>query len=37
MWLTTSPELYELLVQRRRWPLQRFADFVARTIRTITR
>ena len=37
LWLTTSPELYELLVQRRRWPLRRFADFVTRTIRTVTR
>jgi AcrR family transcriptional regulator len=37
LWLSTSPELYELLVQRRRWPLPRFADFVTRTIRTITR
>ena len=37
LWLTSSPELYELLVQRRRWPLPRFANFVAQTIRTITR
>jgi len=36
LWLTTSPELYELLVQRRGWSLPRFANFVARTIGTLT-
>ena len=37
LWLTSSPELYELLVRRRRWPLPRFANFVTQTIGTITR
>ena len=29
MWTYTSPELYELLVQKRSWPPQRFGAFVA--------
>jgi len=32
LWLCTSPELYELLVQRRGWPAARFGAFVADTI-----
>jgi AcrR family transcriptional regulator len=30
MWAFSSPELYELLVLRRGWPLERYGDFVAR-------
>ncbi len=29
MWTYSSPELYELLVERRRWSLDRFAGFIA--------
>lgn len=29
MWTYTSPELYELLVLRQRWPLQRFGAFIS--------
>jgi AcrR family transcriptional regulator len=30
LWTYSSPELYELLVVRRGWPLDRYADFAAR-------
>jgi hypothetical protein len=29
LWTFSSPELYELLVLRRRWPLDRYGRFVA--------
>jgi hypothetical protein len=29
LWTYSSPQLYELLVVIRRWPLQRFATFIA--------
>lgn len=29
LWTYSSPELYELLVLRRRWPLERYGQFVA--------
>ncbi len=29
MWSYSSPELYELLVLRRRWPLERYSRFIA--------
>jgi hypothetical protein len=29
MWLYSSPELYELLVLRRGWPLERYGKFIA--------
>ena len=29
MWTYSSPELYELLVLTRGWPLQRYSDFIA--------
>jgi hypothetical protein len=32
MWAYSSPELYELLVLRRRWPLERYGRFVAQAM-----
>jgi AcrR family transcriptional regulator len=32
LWLCSSPELYELLMVRRRWPAERFGAFVADTM-----
>ncbi|WP_411283216.1 TetR/AcrR family transcriptional regulator [Lapillicoccus sp.] len=32
MWSVTSPEMFELLVRRRGWSLERYAGFVYRTI-----
>jgi len=32
LWLCSSPELYELLIVRRRWPLRRFERFVVETM-----
>lgn len=32
LWLCSSPELHELLVVQRGWPLRRFGDFVASTM-----
>lgn len=32
LWLCTSPELYDLLVQRRGWTTRRFGEFVADTM-----
>jgi hypothetical protein len=29
MWAYTSPELYERLVVKQRWPIERFGSFVA--------
>lgn len=29
MWAYTDPSMYDLLVQRRRWPIQRYRDFLA--------
>ena len=28
LWLASAPELYELLVVRRRWPIKKFAGYV---------
>jgi hypothetical protein len=32
MWLYSSPEVYELLVLRQHWPLERFGRFVAESL-----
>jgi AcrR family transcriptional regulator len=32
LWLCSSPELYELMVLRRRWPLTKFSRFIAATM-----
>jgi AcrR family transcriptional regulator len=32
MWAYTDPTLYELLVLRQKWPLERFRDFLARAL-----
>jgi AcrR family transcriptional regulator len=32
LWTYSSPELYELLVIRRKWPLERYGRFVARAM-----
>lgn len=32
MWSATSPEMYELLVLRRGWPLERWADHIYNTV-----
>ena len=32
MWAYTDPRLYELLVLRQQWPLERFRDFLARAL-----
>jgi hypothetical protein len=32
LWLVTSPELYDLMVIRRRWSPERFGRFVTDTI-----
>jgi len=32
LWATTSPELYELLVLRRGWPLDRYGDHIFHTV-----
>lgn len=32
MWAVTSPEMFELLVYRRGWTLERFADFIYDTL-----
>jgi hypothetical protein len=32
LWLCSSPELYELLIVRRRWSRARFSRFVAETM-----
>jgi AcrR family transcriptional regulator len=32
MWLYSSPEVYELLVLRQRWPLQQFGRFIAESL-----
>jgi len=29
LWMYSSPELYEMLVLRQRWPLERYGQFVA--------
>jgi AcrR family transcriptional regulator len=35
MWTCTSPELYELLVQRRGWSATQFGEFVGRTLEAL--
>jgi AcrR family transcriptional regulator len=32
LWTYSSPELYDLLVRRRKWSLRRYSEFVARAI-----
>ena len=32
LWLVTSPEIYDLLIRRRRWSLPKFSRFVADTM-----
>jgi hypothetical protein len=32
LWSVSAPEMFELLVQRRGWTLEQYADFVYRTI-----
>jgi len=32
MWSVSAPEMFELLVRRRRWSIEQYADFVYRTI-----
>jgi AcrR family transcriptional regulator len=32
LWTYSSPDLYDLLVQRRRWKLERYGDFIATSI-----
>lgn len=37
LWTASSPQLYELLVLRRRWTLKRYGAFVATTIKAAVR
>jgi len=32
LWMYSSPELYDLLVRRRKWSLRRYSQFIARAI-----
>lgn len=32
LWSVTAPEMFELLVRRRGWSIEQYADFVYRTI-----
>jgi len=32
LWTYTAPELFELLVTRRGWPIRAYADFIAQSL-----